>query len=217
MGRPLDKHIDNRELNALVPSPYENGHGLQELSPDEVREAEHHVHSCADCSSKVSKYWLLVDPVANRVVSKDAPPSSSCPRDEDVDWYEVGAGLWPELKAKQLIAHAALCDHCGLLLRAAASVDMEPTLQEERMLAELAAPFAAPGESRAGIASRNRAVAWVAWASVMERLCACSGFGLALWIVNGDAPVIVETTFRAGICRLRGHHSPAARRRKTSA
>jgi len=140
LGRPFDKHVDNRELNALVPSPSENWEELQGISPDEIREAECHMRSCADCSSKVSKYWLLVDPVANRVVSKDAPPSSDCPRDEDVDWSEVAAGLWPELKAKQLIAHAALCDHCGPLLRAAASVDLQPTPQEERMLAELATP-----------------------------------------------------------------------------
>jgi anti-sigma factor RsiW len=140
LGRPFDKHIDNRELNALVPSPLENGQGLQGLSPDEIREAERHVRSCADCSNKVSMYWLLVDPVANRVVSKDAPPSSGCPKDEDVDWYEVAAGLWPELKAKQLIAHAALCDHCGPRLRAATSVDDDPTAHEEKMLAELEAP-----------------------------------------------------------------------------
>jgi anti-sigma factor RsiW len=141
LGRPFDKHVDNRELNALVPSPSENGEGLQGISPDEIREAERHMRSCADCSSKVSKYWLLVDPVADRVVSKDAPASSGCPRDEDVDWYEVAAGLWPELKAKQLIAHAALCDHCGPRLRAATSVEQDPTPQEERMLAELAAPL----------------------------------------------------------------------------
>jgi anti-sigma factor RsiW len=80
-----------------------------------------------------------VDPVANRVVSKDAPPSSGCPKDEDVDWSEVAAGLWPELKAKQLIAHAALCDHCGPRLRAATSDDV-PTAHEAKMLVELASP-----------------------------------------------------------------------------
>jgi len=148
LGRPFDKHVDNRELNALVPSPFENGQGVQALSPDEVREAERHVRSCADCSNKVSKYWLLVDPVANQVVSKDAPPSSDCPKDEDVDWYEVAAGLWPESKAKQLIAHAALCDHCGPRLRAATSVELNPTPQEERMLGELAAPSQPVGQAR---------------------------------------------------------------------
>src|SRR5262249_22520219 len=45
-----------------------------------------------------------------------------------------------DLKAKQLIMHAALCDHCGPLLRAAMSVDDDPTPQEERLLAELKAP-----------------------------------------------------------------------------
>jgi anti-sigma factor RsiW len=148
LERPFDKHVDNRELNALVPSPLENGQGLQALSPDEVREAERHVRSCADCSNKVSKYWLLVDPVANRAVSKDAPPSSDCPKDEDVDWYEVAAGLWPELKAKQLIAHAALCDHCGPRLRAATSVELDPTPQEERMLGELVVPSRPVGHAR---------------------------------------------------------------------
>ena len=73
-------------------------------------------------------------------VSEAAPPGADCPKDEDVDWHEVAAGLWPELKAKQLIMHAALCDHCGPLLRAATSVDDDPTPQEEKLLAELKAP-----------------------------------------------------------------------------
>jgi anti-sigma factor RsiW len=44
------------------------------------------------------------------------------------------------LKARQLIMHAALCDHCGPLLRAATSVDDDPTPQEETLLAQLRAP-----------------------------------------------------------------------------
>src|SRR5579864_3966961 len=60
--------------------------------------------------------------------------------------------------------------------------------------------IAACGASQARTASRSRAVAYLAWVSVMECLCACSGLGLALWIVNGAAPVIVEITFRAGVC-----------------
>lgn len=140
MGRPFDKHIDNRELNALVPSSLENGHMLQGLSPDALHEAERHVRSCADCSTKVSKYRRLVNMVSIVAASNGAPPGVGCPKDEDVDWQEVAAGQWPELKAKQLIIHAALCDHCGPLLRAATSVDDDPTAEEEQMLAELAAP-----------------------------------------------------------------------------
>ena len=140
MGRPFDKHIDTQELNALVFCSSETGPGSHGLSRDAVRDAERHVKSCSDCSGKVSKYRQLVNRSSNVVVSEVAPPGADCPKDEDVDWHEVAAGLWPELKAKQLIMHAALCDHCGPLLRAATSVDDDPTPEEEKLLAELKAP-----------------------------------------------------------------------------
>jgi hypothetical protein len=140
LGRPFQKHIDNEELDALVPSSSATGQNLHGLSLEAVSEAERHVESCADCSRKVSQYRQLVNRFPDVVVSEAAPPGVDCPQDKDVDWHEVAAGLWPELKAKQLIMHAALCDHCGPLLRAATSVDDEPTPQEEKLLAELKAP-----------------------------------------------------------------------------
>lgn len=130
MGRPFDKHIDSEELNALVPWSSETGQEPPGLSWESVREAERHVRSCGDCSRKVSRYRQLVGRLSNVAVSEVAPPGADCPKDEDIDWYEVAAGLWPDLKAKQLIMHAALCDHCGPLLRAATYV----------LLAELKAP-----------------------------------------------------------------------------
>jgi hypothetical protein len=136
--RPFDKHIDSQELNALVAGSSGTGPELHGLSLDAVREAEGHVKSCRDCSGKVSKYRQLVNRLSNVVVSEVAPPGADCPK--DVDWHEVAAGLWPDLKAKQLIMHAALCDHCGPLLRAATSVDDDPTPEEEKLLAELKAP-----------------------------------------------------------------------------
>ena len=123
-----------------MPSFSENGYRLPALSPDALHEAERHVLSCADCSIKVSKYRQLVNMVSMVGVPKGAPPGAGCPKDEDVDWHEVAAGQWPELKAKQLILHAALCDHCGPLLRAATSVNDDPSAEEEEMLAQLAAP-----------------------------------------------------------------------------
>jgi len=140
LERPFDKHIDNDELNALVPWSTETDQELHGLSPEAFREADRHVQSCVDCRKKVAKYRQLVNRSSNVVVSGAAPRQAECPKDEDVDWYEVGAGLWPELKAKQLIMHAALCDHCGPLLRAATYVDDDPTPQEEKLLAELKAP-----------------------------------------------------------------------------
>ena len=133
MARRFDEHVSNEELNALVPSPAETGQGLHGLSPDAVREAEHHVRSCDDCQMKVSKYRQFVSGFPNVVARETAPPGTDCPKEEDVDWHEVVAGLWPELKARQLIMHAALCDHCGPLLRAATS-DPDPTPQEENLL-----------------------------------------------------------------------------------
>src|SRR5258708_4729705 len=140
LRRPVDKHIDNEELNALVAPSADTRQNPHGLSQDSVREAERHVESCGDCSSKVSKYRQLVNRSSNVVVSEAAPPGAHCPNDRDVSWHEVAAGLWPELKAKQLIMHAALCDHCGPLLRAATSVDDDPTPDEEKLLAELKAP-----------------------------------------------------------------------------
>ena len=128
MGRPLDQHIDNEELKALVPSP---GDEWQGISPDAIREAERHVSSCQDCSTKVSKYRQVVDQISN-LGSKRIPQGDDCPDDDDVDWHEVAAGRWPELKARQLILHAALCDHCGPLLRAAASLNNCPSSLSER-------------------------------------------------------------------------------------
>jgi anti-sigma factor RsiW len=148
LGRPVEKHIDSRELNALVPSSWENGHRLQELSPDALREAERHLRSCADCNIKVSKYRQLMNMVSIVAVSNGAPPGPGCPKDEDVDWHEVAAGQWPELKAKQLIMHAAFCDHCGPLLRATTFLDDEPTGEEETMLAELAPPSRPVAQAR---------------------------------------------------------------------
>jgi anti-sigma factor RsiW len=140
LERPPDKHIDNKELNALVATASETGEAHGELSADTIRVAERHLGSCTDCSSKVEKYRQLVAPVFDATASKAAPRGVDCPWDEHVDWHEVAAGFWPELKARQLIMHSAICDHCGPLLRAATALDDEPTPQEEKLLARLKAP-----------------------------------------------------------------------------
>ena len=138
MGRRFDKHIDNEELDALVPSSSETKPGLQCLSPDIVREAERHVASCADCGRRVSTYKQLVHGFSNGVASEAALPRADCP--EDADWHEVAAGMWPELKARQLLLHAALCDHCGPRLRAAVSANDGRSPAEEKLAARREAP-----------------------------------------------------------------------------
>jgi anti-sigma factor RsiW len=144
LGRPFGKHIDNQELNALVPSRSEAGRELRGLPADIVREAQLHVRSCVDCGRKVWKYWLLLNRtsiVAPEVAAPEvAAPGADCPKDDDVNWYEIATGLWPESKATQLISHAAFCAHCGPLLRAATRMEYFPTPQEEMVLAGLKIP-----------------------------------------------------------------------------
>jgi anti-sigma factor RsiW len=113
---------------ALVPCP---GDELPGLSTDVIREAERHLRACVDCRSKVSRYRQLVNRSFSAEPPAMAPRRADCAKDNEVDWCEVVAGQLPELKARQLITHAALCDHCGPLLRAAASVNYEVSLAKE--------------------------------------------------------------------------------------
>jgi len=123
LGRPLDKHLDNQELSALVPSSCETGPTTAELSPSSVRAARQHAESCVECGEKVSKYRRLLNGHPKTAVPESARPGTDCPTLNGEDWREVAAGLWPQSKAAQLIAHAAHCDHCGPLLRRSLSVD----------------------------------------------------------------------------------------------
>src|SRR5215470_16141977 len=133
--RPSDKHLTQDELNALLPSsnrtdPY--------VPAETIREAQNHLLKCEGCERKASLYRQFLTDAGD--ARQPSPPGGDCPKDEDVEWFEVAAGLWPELKARQLVRHAAQCDHCGPLLRAALSVDGEPTPEEERFLARLKKP-----------------------------------------------------------------------------
>jgi len=121
LGRPRDQHLNNRELDALVPSSGEAVHEVSRLSAAVLREAWWHAESCAECGRKVWKYRQLVNHGAKATIHEAR--GAQCPELNDDDWREVAAGLWPESKATQLISHAALCDHCGPMLRRGVSVD----------------------------------------------------------------------------------------------
>ena len=85
----------------------------------------------------VLQYRLLVNR-SSIVQWAPAPPRPDCPT--DVNWHEVTTGLWPELKATQLMMHSAQCDHCGPLLRMAARMEGAATPEDEKRLSELKAP-----------------------------------------------------------------------------
>jgi hypothetical protein len=137
MGRPLHKHLDNRELGTLV--PWCDGAELENrgLLCGSARLAQSHVDSCADCRDKVSRYRQIVSRTLAMPVSKLPPRGSTCPTQNDVDWGDIVAGLWPALEARALIMHAAFCHHCGPLLRAAVSAANDPTHLKKRSLPAL--------------------------------------------------------------------------------
>ena len=135
MARLPGRHLEETEVDALASGPVEDRHTL---SRAEWRAALVHVESCASCRRKLEDYRELISRAGRVTVSQAVAPGKNCPR--DVDWDEVAAGLWPELKAQQLMMHAATCEHCGPLLRASTSVDDAPTPEEAKFLAQLAAP-----------------------------------------------------------------------------
>jgi anti-sigma factor RsiW len=159
--RPLEKHIDNDELHSLVPSRTEAVTVAPQLSRAELSAAQLHVRSCLDCGKKVWKYWLLVNRVWI-VGSESAPPGPDCPRADDVNWHELASGHWPEFKAAQLIKHAALCEHCGPLLRAATRMEPFPTADEEQLIEGLRAKFDTSIAPQAQHSPFRQVIKWLA-------------------------------------------------------
>src|ERR1051326_5821607 len=154
-----DRHIDEAELEALAAS---GGQSVCALSREAVGEAMAHLQRCSDCSRKVAEYRELLAQSPKAALSELARTSEGCPKPGDVDWEEIAAGLWPELKARQLIMHAAQCDHCGPLLRAATSVDDDPSLEEAKLLAQLSPPSQPPSSSipHAIVAKPQQTIGW---------------------------------------------------------
>ena len=93
MRRRLDRHINAEELNALVPWPSEQGRGEATFSAETFTAAQQHVASCVDCRERVSKYRQLVKRLSNLTTTVSVPPGPDCPKDDDVDWHELAAGL----------------------------------------------------------------------------------------------------------------------------
>jgi hypothetical protein len=177
LERPWDKHLDNKELDALVPWAGETGQETGELSPAAVREAQQHADSCAACGGKVWKYSRLVNRYTNGTVRPVAPLGTHCPNLSDADWCDVAAGLWPESKATQLIAHAACCDHCGPVLRRGVSANRpgEETVRERKAdRRDLSVPGCVPAQP-----SRWAFARWLV--PVLALVVIVGVFGAAPW------------------------------------
>ncbi|HXJ90969.1 MAG TPA: hypothetical protein VMS18_29445 [Candidatus Binatia bacterium] len=174
MGRPLHKHIDSDELAALVPSREGDGDAPR-LCPENVREAAMHVASCKDCREKVQQYSALTNLAT--CAPQSAHAGEDCP--EGVNWHEVAAGEWPEVKTSQLITHAAMCDHCGPILRVATRMQKDSSF--ETLLATLkSSPSPVTRGKRSGLLS------WLSvwWLAPVFALVVI----VALLITRGSSP-----------------------------
>jgi CHAT domain-containing protein/tetratricopeptide (TPR) repeat protein len=134
--RPLDRHLDADELDALVASQAPGVTVAGRRSEEAVREAQHHVESCQDCDRKVQMHRSAQSAISLRAMSGQAVKGPNC--SDETEWIRVAAGLLEEGEAKERMSHAAQCGNCGPLLKAAVkSLSDEATLNEEAALAEL--------------------------------------------------------------------------------
>jgi len=201
VARPIDQHIDSKELNALVPSVPATEPNTPHLHPDIVRQAERHVQVCLECSRRVAKYREMMDRLSSAVVPAAAPRRAGCPQDQDVDWQEVADGMWPELKAKQLIMHAARCEHCGPLLRAASSAEATP--DEEQLLAQLKAPSQPRSTRSPGSVWRVReASAWLVPAAALIAFV-----GILITRPSLSPPKVAASTFTEFAVNVHRQHA----------
>jgi CHAT domain-containing protein len=136
LTRPSEKHLDDAELDALVSLP-DRVTASGQISQPIQSEALRHVESCEDCNRKVQMHKRAQDELFLLKSSAPPPAGPRCPP-EGTDWLEAVSGLLPEPKARELMSHAAQCDHCGPFLRRAAEIVAdEATPAEESTLAGL--------------------------------------------------------------------------------
>lgn len=136
MTRPLDKHLDNDELDALVSLRAASASPSGGLSEQGLGEARSHVEFCPDCSRKVQMHASVQGEILRMGLSGNMPLGPDCVA--DTEWLNVAAGLLPEAKTTELMKHAAQCGHCGPLLRAAAqTLSDDATPDEETFVASL--------------------------------------------------------------------------------
>jgi CHAT domain-containing protein/tetratricopeptide (TPR) repeat protein len=136
LTRPLDRHLDSDELDALVLLEAPGVSVARRLSEEALREIRRHVESCQDCDRKVQMHRSAQNAISLRVTSGQAAKGSNC--SEESEWVRVAAGLLENTEAKERMKHAIQCGYCGPLLKAAVrSLSEETTPDEEAALASL--------------------------------------------------------------------------------
>jgi CHAT domain-containing protein/tetratricopeptide (TPR) repeat protein len=135
LARPADRHLTQEELETLISSSARIGRELP-LAGVDPSDVAGHIAECERCR-------LLVENHASVKARLDALRSrfgdsrgENCPPDEK--WLSVVTGLLPMDRTDKYVRHAANCDHCGALLRAATEdLASEPTSEEDSVISTL--------------------------------------------------------------------------------
>jgi CHAT domain-containing protein len=136
LTHPFEKHLDDDEIDALVPSSARSVGDGKRLDGRDLGEVSRHVESCQDCAQKVQMHKLVQNEISRLAKPSEVQPGPDCIT--DMEWFNVVAGMLPETKTKELMKHAAQCGHCGPLLKTAAeTLSDETTQDQENMLASL--------------------------------------------------------------------------------
>ncbi len=135
MIRPRDRHLNSDELDALVRSQTPGVSVAGQLSEEAIRDAQRHVESCQDCDRKLQMHRSVQKAISWRA-SGNSAKGLNC--SDQNDWIRIAAGLVGETEARERLKHAAQCEHCGPLLKAAAkTLSNETSPDEEAVVATL--------------------------------------------------------------------------------
>jgi len=136
LNHPLDKHLDNDEIDAFVSSGAARVEDGERLAERDLGEVSRHVERCQDCARKVQMHKLVQTAISRLAEPGEVQPGPDCA--SEMEWFNVVAGILPDTKTKELMKHAAQCEHCRPLLRKAAeTLSDEATQDQEDILVSL--------------------------------------------------------------------------------
>jgi hypothetical protein len=133
LARPIDRHLTQDELEALVSSGVAQK-GELSSSADDLGDVSFHVAECDGCRLLVTSYIAVEARLPFLRTSYLAPRRVDCP--PDGEWPSLVSGLLTMDRTEKATLHAACCDHCGPLLRMATE-DLAPSQEEESVLGGL--------------------------------------------------------------------------------
>jgi tetratricopeptide (TPR) repeat protein len=130
LTRDPQAHLSPEEL-AFLSGERESGSG----GDYDPAQSEAHAESCSTCDTRLRSYRSLQANLRKLAVFVAAKQTSECPSVRI--WSALAAGRTSVTEARNLLAHASKCDHCGPMLRAATQEMNPETSAEEQNLIRL--------------------------------------------------------------------------------